>query len=882
MLVSELVRNAPFNLTLSPYSPFVYFGKVKYWEYYATFLSTLGFTDDSTQVRLNIKQITRDYLNKYILMTSVATCQAQEGSFYFDHANQIIYIHMEHDYSPYSCVLEYGYAFGLSKGELVYINDYEYLPLIDSIPSIEQSADILNSGEITLVSGSMVCNNEAVPNAETVKPEGPLDFLIDESVYGNDLFIYNYDLDSEVLTPLSSLYVEDYSFTLKQLSFDLQDKRKKQNIKVPVATFTEDDYPDVEDSIIDSIIPIIYGPVNEAKAICTNGTTTSGVVNFRIALELTSLGFVYVKIDDVWTRVNPTSVNLATGEFVLSSASGRNSSGGVYECKAVELNKYIPRIEEVNNPIIAGAQETSRVMIGDTCHVFYSQGGGALYHAIATDALCRELTNIVATNVSACRFPYVFYNPADGYFYLITHIVDQGPMYMYNSIDGIAWGFLNFNDDGIFQPVFTCGSGIYAYAWNPAVELAADGDTMRFVIECGTQSDQTDVGLGYSTASLAALAAGTCSFNTNRTSAAIIPGGGNPFLINVPDRSAIVCICGSLNYGYWRIRAYYALLSSDLALASSWTESPYFDISYEGMATADPDFVVLSTSKTYALLIGYMYNQSSSYQAYYDMTLNELYDFLVDGIIVTPFDIIKDLNDKYLGVKYLDPNYDITEWEAEEVSNLVSGSIGFEITKQIELFSIIYDISTKSKGIFRYEFTTEGKITIRVRDTARASSGYIPSCDIKNIDEIPIETDSEDVYSSIKVNYAHNYVEDSDSSLVNNNYYNSVVSKYRELSELEEDTYLPDLAAATIRAAADALEYSEIPHIVTLELFGSSSYLSIKIFEVWTIALKPDDQDSVSRDYFGVKKCLILSINPDADAGTNSITALIVGNAVTP
>jgi len=225
MVIAEIVRNTYFVSSLTPIAPFIWTGYTHNYEFMPDWEATLGDIFTRTGQKDKVMQVTRGSLNKYIQASSYNDCIAQEMSFYFDETLQQVYIHTEHEYCPVTSAYDYGYSFGVcsSMQGVIYIGDYEYLPLIKSIPDIEQEADVTGSSQPTGMTGSILLDNHSIPDQITQLPRGELDFLLEESVYGNDVFIYDYE--DSVLIPVACLYIDDVEHTLEEVSLDLQDKR---------------------------------------------------------------------------------------------------------------------------------------------------------------------------------------------------------------------------------------------------------------------------------------------------------------------------------------------------------------------------------------------------------------------------------------------------------------------------------------------------------------------------------------------------------------------------------------------------------------------------------------------------------------------------------
>ena len=288
---------------------------------------TFGAPDESNTEVVRVTGFTRAHEHRYTQVDSLATCLTTEQSFYFDFDNQDIYVHFEHDQNPNTDSYQYNIANGYTDSQgVVYIDDIEYLPLILSIPPIEQQASIVGYDLQAYIDGTVVLSNA----------NGIMNFLIDENVYGNDANLYYLDNNDERISsnmvPLASFYIEDYDFTRQTVSINLQDKRKAENPTIPENTFS--DYPDMKDSFIGNPISLAYGAIREIPCTPLNGEA-AGDVDFKAAEILTAFGTIQVLIDDIWTTKTATVSDLGTATFSLASADARETSGAVRKVKLV-------------------------------------------------------------------------------------------------------------------------------------------------------------------------------------------------------------------------------------------------------------------------------------------------------------------------------------------------------------------------------------------------------------------------------------------------------------------------------------------------------------------------------------------------------------------
>jgi len=172
-------------------SPFVYSSKPGGFKLADYWITIFGAADESNNKIVRVKHFTRATVNNYTNVDSLAVCKSTEQSFYFDFSDQTLYVHFEHDQNSLTDLYQYSISNGYndSKG-VIYIDDIEYLPIIESIPNISQQAKIIGYDKQAYVDGSVKLSNA----------NGIMDFLIDENVYGNDadlLYLDDADIDTK-------------------------------------------------------------------------------------------------------------------------------------------------------------------------------------------------------------------------------------------------------------------------------------------------------------------------------------------------------------------------------------------------------------------------------------------------------------------------------------------------------------------------------------------------------------------------------------------------------------------------------------------------------------------------------------------------------------
>jgi len=280
----------------------------------------------STILSVNIRGTER--LNK---TTSFTDCLSTLESWYYDSAEQTLYINYGTEYNP---LLDFGdiqIAFGVCDKKVVYIDDALYLPVIKNAPKIRRMQDLVGYTKLAFDSATIELENR----------EGFVDWLRDASL-SNDCAVYYLEDQAddeylrEELSPIAYFIVEDISVGQTGARLNLQDVRKTLNVLLPADTFNTTAYPNIEDNLIDTPIPLTFGTCT-VDAVCTNGKKLTGSVTYRASKELTAITSVEVYLEDTrtWSTVTPTATDLTVGSFTLSETDGRGTAGnGARKCRA--------------------------------------------------------------------------------------------------------------------------------------------------------------------------------------------------------------------------------------------------------------------------------------------------------------------------------------------------------------------------------------------------------------------------------------------------------------------------------------------------------------------------------------------------------------------
>lgn len=240
-------------------------------------------------------------------------------------------------------------------------------------------------------------------------------------------------------------------------------------------------------------------------------------------------------------------------------------------------------------------------------------------------------------------------------------------------------------------------------------------------------------------------------------------------------------------------------------------------------------------------------------------------------------DVIKYLNQKALNIEYTDSNYNITEWEAEELS---LSEIGVMFDQEIKLFEAIRLVQEGANIRFRYEINADGRRTIRIDDRARGVSSVITKENYNNQNDITVQTDSDLIAAIVSVDYKKNYESGNYRIEIDDSEVESVVATERQKPTLKIETLLQTSTLALERAGNELDKFSTIPKFIDLELNGQEWYFK-RIYDVVKVEITPGEVDLdtltiTGREFYGVWTAQVVSIDPRFSLLTNSVRLALI------
>lgn len=298
------------------YSPYTW-----YWDLTDTYTDITSFKPNhGTSSIENIGSVKQDGVS-LTEVTSIVNTESTEGSFYWDSANRILYIHCIDHNEPSLYDIFVGVVFGFSN-IAKYYNNVFYEPRLLSVPSITRARDPLFFGKLQFSGGNVTIDNN----------DGEYDsFADDNDLFGNAARIL-LGFDDLAYTEFEDIYngfIENVSISSANMTVEINDQRKQLSRSIPVNVFDTTTYPDLADSNINKIIPLGFGTIYNAPVVCTNEEESPTPTNYDFKIcdttdrEIKSIDTVYVN----GVTVTPASTDLTDATFVITSASGDYTPG---------------------------------------------------------------------------------------------------------------------------------------------------------------------------------------------------------------------------------------------------------------------------------------------------------------------------------------------------------------------------------------------------------------------------------------------------------------------------------------------------------------------------------------------------------------------------
>ena len=254
---------------------------------------------------VELENIVIDF-NEYVRVFDYSALRSQGQSWMIDPLdNSQLFIHFK-DSDPPSSFLSFksGLLLGFSYGKPVRLGNLKTYPLIEDIPSVEDKSDNLTYQRMEFSTGSVTINNS----------DGLLDEI--EALFGNDLTLLSYTADQQ-LEVIRQYFIEKYAVGMDKVVFSVKDKRSRLSFKAPDGLYTREEFPFIEENLINKTIQDAYGKCRGVLGTCLNrdqvympptydlNSPFNDWFQFKFARKIKSIEKVYVEMSDEWIEVFP-------------------------------------------------------------------------------------------------------------------------------------------------------------------------------------------------------------------------------------------------------------------------------------------------------------------------------------------------------------------------------------------------------------------------------------------------------------------------------------------------------------------------------------------------------------------------------------------------
>lgn len=257
---------------------------------------------------------------------------ANAGSWYFNSATQILYVHMTNNDWIHEHTMTVGvdYKFTNDSAANDLGNGYYEERLIE-VPTISKNKDSHIYGLIQHSGGSFAVNNR----------DGELDQIAGMDFFGQPV-VFKYGFQGNTYAEFKEVgreSIEGADFDWDKIAFALRDDREKLRRKIPLNTFSTTTYQYLHTDDTGKPIPLFYGEVHGAQVVCVN-KAQAGTPSWVFKVCDTSLHANGIQaIDTVYVDgvvKTPTATDLTAGTFTLATGDWDKIAAVTFDGKGLK------------------------------------------------------------------------------------------------------------------------------------------------------------------------------------------------------------------------------------------------------------------------------------------------------------------------------------------------------------------------------------------------------------------------------------------------------------------------------------------------------------------------------------------------------------------
>lgn len=234
-------------------------------------------------------------------------------------------------------------------------------------------------------------------------------------------------------------------------------------------------------------------------------------------------------------------------------------------------------------------------------------------------------------------------------------------------------------------------------------------------------------------------------------------------------------------------------------------------------------------------------------------------------VIDNSLDVMRLLLDVYLGISYVDANYNLAEWAAEKIK---ADTIARYIDEDLEVKDFIEEICATNRGIL--DVQSDGKITFRTTDATKAVVATF--LDDEWLSDLQVDPRTDEYLTSVIVEYARLYKHDMYNRHVNTIYEAELVALFGQYKQRTVQTLLVTAGDAEVKSEAIMADSKEIPIVVERTL-GSQGMTLELLDNIDAEINRPN------RKLFGMGKWEVLGVSKRLGEVKTKLTLRYIGEA---
>ena len=253
------------------------------------------------------------------LRSSIANVEANDGS-YFQAADGTVYVNPPTGQDIYTAAIRGEVHYYFAKGAPTILNNQLYESRLQSVPSLSLRIEPRFSGVGQIGTGSCsLINNDGFFDRIPEIRWRSIQFKLGADTPSSTMAAADYQ-------PFGFWKIQDTRRSGTVYTLNLAEPKAVLENKIPVETFSQADFPNINTNDVGKVIPRVYGKVFGITPICVDAAAKTFKVAGHAVYEFSE---VRILQNNIWTAIPFAGENLASGEFTLGAEWANNETVSV-------------------------------------------------------------------------------------------------------------------------------------------------------------------------------------------------------------------------------------------------------------------------------------------------------------------------------------------------------------------------------------------------------------------------------------------------------------------------------------------------------------------------------------------------------------------------